>query len=135
MIPMNRSPFLDVPEDEWLGSNDLAFAIFDRYPVNPGHALVITRRPTPDWWSCTTDEQRAIMTLVGDVKSMLDEQFGPDGYNVGFNAGAVAGQTVPHVHVHVIPRYEGDVADPTGGIRNVIPELGNYLRVSTDEEQ
>jgi diadenosine tetraphosphate (Ap4A) HIT family hydrolase/HKD family nuclease len=123
------SPFLDIPEAEWVCANDLCFGIFDSYPVSPGHVLVITRRVVPTFFECTAAEQGAIMTLVGEVKALLDDRLDPkpDGYNVGFNAGAAAGQTVSHVHVHVIPRYAGDMGDPRGGVRHVIPEKGNYL--------
>jgi superfamily II DNA or RNA helicase/diadenosine tetraphosphate (Ap4A) HIT family hydrolase/HKD family nuclease len=126
------SPFLEVPEAEWVFANALAFAIYDRFPVSPGHVLVITRRVVPTFFECTPDEQAALMELVGEVKHLLDEQLDPkpDGYNVGFNSGAAAGQTVPHVHVHVIPRYAGDMGDPRGGVRHVIPEKGNYLAES-----
>jgi diadenosine tetraphosphate (Ap4A) HIT family hydrolase len=100
------SPFSAIPEAEWLCANALAFAIFDSFPVSPGHALVITRRVVPTYFDCTAAEQAAVMELVGEVKRLLDARLEPkpDGYNVGFNAGAAAGQTVPHVHVHVIPR-------------------------------
>jgi len=123
------SPFLRLPEAEWLCANELAFAIFDSFPVSPGHVLVITRRVVPTYFDCTAAEQAAVMELVGEVKRLLDERLErkPDGFNVGFNAGAAAGQTVPHVHVHVIPRYAGDMPDPRGGVRHVIPEKGNYL--------
>jgi diadenosine tetraphosphate (Ap4A) HIT family hydrolase len=123
------SPFSAIPEAEWLCANDLAFAIYDSFPVSPGHVLVITRRVVPTYFDCTAAEQAAVMELVGEVKRLLDLRFDPkpDGYNVGFNAGAAAGQTVPHVHVHVIPRYSGDMPDPRGGVRHVIPEKGNYL--------
>jgi diadenosine tetraphosphate (Ap4A) HIT family hydrolase len=123
------SPFSAIPEAEWVCANAFAFAIYDRFPVSPGHVLVITRRVVPTYFDCTAAEQAAVMELVGDVKKLLDEQLEPkpDGYNVGFNAGTAAGQTVPHVHVHVIPRYAGDMPDPRGGVRHVIPEKGNYL--------
>ena len=123
------SPFSAIPEAEWVCANELAFAIFDSYPVSPGHVLVITRRVVATYFECTAAEQAAVMELVGEVKALLDERLDPtpDGYNVGFNAGAAAGQTVPHVHVHVIPRYAGDMPDPRGGVRHVIPEKGNYL--------
>ncbi|MCX7412189.1 MAG: DEAD/DEAH box helicase family protein [Planctomycetia bacterium] len=123
------SPFVEVPEAEWVCANGLCFAIYDSYPVSPGHVLVITRRVVPTFFECTAAEQVALMELVGEVKALLDERLDPkpDGYNVGFNAGAAAGQTVPHVHVHVIPRYTGDMGDPRGGVRHVIPEKGNYL--------
>jgi superfamily II DNA or RNA helicase/diadenosine tetraphosphate (Ap4A) HIT family hydrolase/HKD family nuclease/SOS-response transcriptional repressor LexA len=123
------SPFLELPEAEWVCANDLCFALFDSYPVSPGHVLVITRRVVPTFFECTAAEQGALMALVGEVKALLDDRLDPkpDGYNVGFNAGAAAGQTVPHVHVHVIPRYTNDMADPRGGVRHVIPEKGNYL--------
>jgi len=123
------SPFSAIPEAEWVCANDLAFAIFESFPVSPGHVLVITRRVVPTYFDCTAAEQGAVMELVGEVKRLLDERLDPkpDGYNVGFNAGAAAGQTVPHVHVHVIPRYAGDMPDPRGGVRHVIPEKENYL--------
>ena len=120
--------FLEVPEAAWVCANELAFAFRDRFPVSPGHTLIVTRRVTPDWFSATEDEQRAVLSLVAEVKRQLDEQLAPDGYNVGFNAGSAAGQTVMHLHVHVIPRFRGDMDDPRGGVRHVVPSKGNYLR-------
>lgn len=113
------SPFLSVPESEWVASNPLAFAIRDRYPVSPGHTLVIPRRPVATWFEATPEEQRALFELVEVVKRELDDTLKPQGYNVGFNVGEAAGQTVFHLHVHVIPRFTGDVADPRGGVRHV----------------
>jgi superfamily II DNA or RNA helicase/diadenosine tetraphosphate (Ap4A) HIT family hydrolase/HKD family nuclease len=124
-----ESPFLAIPAGDWLCSNDLAFAIFDGFPVSPGHVLVTTRRIVETWFDATDAEQAALMALVKESKSLLDLQLSPkpDGYNVGFNSGGAAGQTVPHVHIHVIPRYLGDMPDPRGGVRHVIPDKGNYL--------
>ncbi|MBP6782166.1 MAG: DEAD/DEAH box helicase family protein [Verrucomicrobiales bacterium] len=124
-----ESPFHAVSADHWLCSNALAFAIFDGFPVSPGHVLVTTRRIVETWFEATDEEQSALMALVKDVKHLLDLNLDPkpDGYNVGFNSGAASGQTVPHVHIHVIPRYLGDMADPRGGVRHVIPDKGNYL--------
>jgi superfamily II DNA or RNA helicase/diadenosine tetraphosphate (Ap4A) HIT family hydrolase/HKD family nuclease len=124
-----ESPFLVVPACDWLCSNDLAFAIFDGFPVSPGHVLVTTRRIVETWFDATDEEQAALMALVKEAKRLLDIQLAPqpDGYNVGFNSGAASGQTVPHVHIHVIPRYRGDMPDPRGGVRHVIPGKGNYL--------
>ena len=129
MVPDVPSPFVEIPQTDWVCANPLAFAIYDRFPLSPGHVLVITRRVVPTFFECTADEQAALMELVGKAKRLLDERLTPkpDGYNVGFNAGAAAGQTVPHVHVHVIPRYAGDMGDPRGGVRHVIPEKGYYL--------
>jgi diadenosine tetraphosphate (Ap4A) HIT family hydrolase len=122
------SPFLERPASEWIASNDLAFAIRDAYPASPGHTLVVPRRLIPTWFDATTEERQAIFELVDEVKRQLDAtDHPPDGYNIGINCGTAAGQTVMHLHVHVIPRYRGDVADPTGGVRHVIPGKGNYL--------
>ena len=123
------SIFLLQPQSSWISSNSLAFAVYDGFPVSSGHVLVVTRRVIATWFEATPDEQVALMALVNEVKSILDDRLKPkpDGYNVGFNAGEAAGQTVPHLHIHVIPRYKGDVADPRGGIRHVIPGKGNYL--------
>lgn len=128
------SPFLQINSAEWIASNDEAFAIFDQFPVSPGHVLVVTKRAVATWFEASAAEQAALMELVNVVKSKLDEQLDPrpDGYNVGFNSGDAAGQTVPHVHVHVIPRYCGDMDDPRGGVRHVIPAKGNYLREAID---
>ena len=129
MHQASSSPFLEIPASEWFCADPLCFAIFDRFPVSPGHVLVITRRVVPTFFECSGEEQLALMKLVGEVKRLLDERLDPqpDGYNVGFNCGSAAGQTVPHVHVHVIPRYCCDMPDPRGGVRHVIPEKGNYL--------
>ncbi|MFY2562673.1 DEAD/DEAH box helicase family protein [Corallococcus terminator] len=123
------SPFLLIPESEWVASNTLAFAIRDGFPVSPGHTLVIPRRPVATWFDATLEEQRALFELVDEVKRGLDAKLKPDGYNLGINVGAAAGQTVFHLHVHVIPRFQDDVADARGGIRHVIPGKGNYLAV------
>lgn len=121
------SPFLELPESSHVAANALAFAVRDGFPVSEGHTLVISRRLVRTWFEATRDEQVAILDLVDVVKRALDVELRPDGYNVGFNAGEAAGQTVMHLHVHVIPRYRGDVHDPRGGVRHVIPGRGNYL--------
>ena len=111
-----------------VAENALGFAVRDRFPVSEGHTLVVPRREVATWFDATREEQLAILELVDVVKRQLDLHVPkPDGYNVGFNAGAAAGQTVMHLHVHVIPRYRGDVDDPRGGVRHVIPGKGNYL--------
>jgi superfamily II DNA or RNA helicase/diadenosine tetraphosphate (Ap4A) HIT family hydrolase len=120
--------FLEMAVSSWVASNDLAFAIRDGFPVTEGHTLVIPKRLVATWFDATQEEQRAILDLVELVKRQLDETLHPDGYNVGFNDGEAAGQTVMHLHVHVIPRYRGDMDDPRGGVRHVIPWKGNYKR-------
>jgi diadenosine tetraphosphate (Ap4A) HIT family hydrolase len=120
------SPFLDVPASDHLAENDLAFAIPDGFPVSPGHTLVVPKRLIATWFDATAEEKAALFELVDIVKRELEERFHPDGFNVGFNAGEAAGQTVPHLHVHVIPRYHGDVPDPRGGVRWVMPTKAAY---------
>lgn len=123
---MPDSPFLDRPESDWVASNALAFALRDAYPVSPGHTLIIPRRLVPTWFEATRDEQLALLELLDVVKAELDRTHQPAGYNIGVNAGPVAGQTVRHLHVHLIPRYPGDVPDPRGGVRGVIPHKQRY---------
>jgi diadenosine tetraphosphate (Ap4A) HIT family hydrolase len=120
------SVFLSRPASEWVASNELAFAIRDGFPVSPGHTLVVPKREVPTWFEASREEQHAILELIERVKTDLDRLLRPDGYNVGFNAGVAAGQTVMHLHVHVIPRYTGDLPDPRGGIRHVIPSKAAY---------
>ena len=129
------SPFLALPASAYVAQNALSFAVRDRYPVSPGHTLVVPFRAVATWFDASSEEQLALLALVDEVKRALDTGVElpdgvlrkPDGYNVGFNAGEAAGQTVMHLHVHVIPRFLGDVEDPRGGIRHVIPGKGNYL--------
>lgn len=120
------SPFLSLPATAWLASNDLAFAILDRYPVSEGHALLVPKRLVAGWWDATEAEQHALLALAGQVKQLLDERCAPDGWNLGVNVGRAAGQTIDHLHLHLIPRYDGDVADPRGGVRHAIPARGNW---------
>lgn len=109
-----------------------AVAFHDAYPVSPGHTLVVPVRHEPDFFALTEEERRALWSLVEEVRDRLEEVHAPDGYNVGVNAGWAAGQTVAHAHVHVIPRYEGDVEDPRGGIRHVMPEKVAYWEDGED---
>lgn len=120
------SPFMAVPGAERIAENDLAFAIYDANPVSPGHTLIIPFRPIVTWFEASGQEQAAALALVGRVKALLDSTWSPDGYNVGFNAGRSAGQTVFHAHLHVIPRFVGDVDDPTGGVRHAVVDKGYY---------
>ncbi|CAB4757414.1 unannotated protein [freshwater metagenome] len=126
------SVFSAIPPAEWIASNDVGFAILDRFPVTEGHSLIISHRVISTWWDATASEQAGLMALATRVKLILDGRFAPDGYNLGFNAGAAAGQTIDHLHIHLIPRRTGDVADPRGGVRYVIPERGNYLTEPTE---
>lgn len=111
-----------------VASNARALAIRDRFPVSAGHTLVVARRHVPSWFDASPEERAAILDLVDRVKLDLDRELAPAAYNIGINDGEAAGQTVMHLHVHVIPRFEGDVDDPAGGVRFVIPERGNYRR-------
>ncbi len=106
--------------------NDLVFAIEDEYPVSKGHVLVIPKRHVSDYFELTKDEKIAIDEATMWLKETLDKMYHPDGYNIGVNCGEAAGQTVMHVHVHLIPRYKGDVEDPRGGVRGVINDKQKY---------
>jgi diadenosine tetraphosphate (Ap4A) HIT family hydrolase len=100
--------------------------MYDKYPVNPGHALIIPKRHCDDFFSLSFKEQSACLLMLNVVKQKISERFNPDGFNVGINVGEKAGQTIHHVHIHLIPRYQGDVDNPTGGVRSVIPDRREY---------
>ena len=106
--------------------NELAYARMDAYPVSPGHMLIIPKRHTTDWFSLTKEEKRAVVNLLDAAKEYLEAVYHPDGYNIGINCGETAGQTIFHAHVHLIPRYHGDVDNPRGGVRGVIACKQNY---------
>ena len=121
-------PFCDPPQDRVFATEHLAFALWDGYPASPGHALIIPKRHIPTWFEATEAEQLALFALLGAVKPIIDERHKPDGYNIGINSGIAAGQTVFHLHIHLIPRFKGDVENPRGGVRHVIPAKGNYKK-------
>jgi len=123
-VEQKYCPFCDKANYEREG--DLAFTKTDSYPVSKGHTLVIPKRHISSYFECTDDERLELWSLVEQVKTLLDSVFEPDGFNIGINIGAAAGQTVPHMHIHVIPRYSGDMDDPRGGVRGVIPDKQKY---------
>jgi len=123
---LNNCPFCNISEKDVILKNDLCYAIFDRYPVNKGHILIIPYRHFDNYFDATKDEKIAILNLIDEAKNYLDKKFKPDGYNIGVNIGQYAGQTIMHVHIHLIPRYKGDIGNPRGGVRGVIPEKRIY---------
>lgn len=114
------------PQREILAKNELAIAVFDTYPVSPGHSLIVPLRHAATIWDLGADEYDACFSLVRDLKPILEARFKPDAFNVGVNCGEAAGQSVWHAHIHVIPRYKGDNPNPRGGVRNVIPQKAKY---------
>jgi len=110
--------------------DSLVIGLWDGFPVSPGHALLIPIRHVATWFDASIEERVALMRAIDVARAAIDSSFGADGYNIGINNGEAAGQTVPHLHVHVIPRKKGDVPDPRGGVRYVIPEKANYIRDS-----
>ena len=124
---MDNCPFCRVEsEREIIASSSLSLAFFDGFPVSPGHVLIIPRRHVASFFELTKEEQLDMLTLADEVKRIVDARFHPDGYNIGVNVGEAAGQSIFHVHLHLIPRYTGDVPNPRGGVRGVIPAKQNY---------
>lgn len=106
--------------------NNLAWVKYDKYPVSPGHLLIISKRHFANFFSATAEERRAFNQLLDAAKEYLDEKYHPDGYNIGINCGEYAGQSIMHLHIHLIPRYRGNIEVPKGGVRGVIPEKRLY---------
>lgn len=118
--------FCSLPPERIVDANDLAMVIRDGFPVSPGHTLIIPKRHAASFFEVTEAERTAMLALLDKARLVLDEEFGPAGYNIGINDGAAAGQTVPHLHMHLIPRFSGDLPDPRGGVRWVIPAKADY---------
>lgn len=119
-------PFCSLPASRIVEQNAHAVLILDAYPVSPGHSLVIPKRHVGSFFEVTEVERASLFALLNRAKKLVDHQHQPVGYNIGINNGAAAGQTVPHLHIHLIPRYDGDQPDPRGGVRWVIPEKADY---------
>lgn len=123
-------PFCDIAAEDnqarlWLWSSH-SFAIRDGYPLTEGHSLVIPNNHVGSFFELSSEIQTDLIALVSRVRDELIQEFGINDVNIGINDGPLAGQTVPHCHIHVIPRREGDVVDPRGGVRWIIPEKADY---------
>lgn len=114
--------------DLLIAENNLAAAFYDGFPVSPGHVLIVPKVHEGDFLALDWDTQKAIYELVPEVRKIIEEKNQPQGFNLGVNVGQTAGQTIAHAHFHVIPRYEGDVSEPKGGIRWIIPKKAKYWK-------
>jgi superfamily II DNA or RNA helicase/HKD family nuclease/diadenosine tetraphosphate (Ap4A) HIT family hydrolase len=129
-VTQRECPFCFPKPDTIVFEDALIRAIWDVFPVSPGHILVTTKRHVADWFASSPAEQQALTEAISRARNEVLKSRTPDAFNVGINIGAEAGQTIPHLHVHLIPRYRGDVVDPRGGVRYVIPQKANYLQES-----
>ena len=123
-MKIEKCPFCEFPEE--ILTNELAYARYDKYPVSDGHLLIIPFRHVSSYFDLTPEERMAVFDLIEEAKILFDKERKADGFNIGFNVGEAAGQTVWHVHAHLIPRYKGDMVDPKGGVRGVIPDKQKY---------
>lgn len=119
-------PFCTLPSERIAEENLHAVWIYDGFPVSPGHSLIIPKRHVGSFFDATSEERLAMLELLDKAKVAVTKERSPDAFNIGINDGAAAGQTVPHLHLHLIPRYNGDVADARGGVRWVIPDKADY---------
>ena len=127
-------PFCE-PDEERIAYRGSGFTcLWDGFPVSEGHILVVPHRHIASWFEATNEEQISLLQGVAIARQQIQDRYSPEGFNIGINIGEAAGQTVPHLHVHVIPRYKGDVIDPRGGVRYVIPDKANYLKQDRDVE-
>ena len=126
-LKADNCPFCNISHvREIICENASSLAFYDGYPVSPGHALIIPKRHVASYFDLTDDERKDMNDALRHVKSLIDERYHPDGYNIGVNVGEYAGQSVFHCHMHLIPRYKGDVPNPKGGVRGVIPGKQSY---------
>jgi diadenosine tetraphosphate (Ap4A) HIT family hydrolase len=127
----NLCPFCTLANDRIVMHNDLGLVVRDAFPVSVGHTLIIPKRHMTSLFDATAAEAASMFTLLQQAKAELQQTFRPTGFNIGINDGAAAGQTVPHLHVHLMPRYQGDSPDPRGGVRWVLPEKADYWSEQT----
>lgn len=118
--------FCTLPGERIQAENDHAVWILDGFPISPGHSLVIPKRHVASFFDVTEVERLALLSLLDKARAELNRQHAPNGFNIGINDGVAAGQTVLHLHIHLIPRYTGDRADPRGGVRWLMPEKADY---------
>ena len=121
-----NSTFLEMPKESWLYESDYFFIVRDKYPVSDGHMLIVSRELRQDFFELSAEEKNELPELITRAKSIIEKTYNPTGYNIGMNCGTSAGQTVFHFHCHVIPRYDGDMDDPRGGVRHSVEGKGYY---------
>ncbi len=121
-------PFCTLPAERIIQENEHCVLVLDAYPVSQGHSLIIPKKHVASWFDITTVERDSMMSLLDRAREKAISETSPDGFNIGINDGAAAGQTVPHLHMHLIPRYTHDQPDPRGGIRWVIPGKAKYWK-------
>ena len=125
---MKSCLFCSIDENRIILENETVVAIRDAFPVSFGHTLIIPKRHIASFFETSKEEREAIVEALEQCKLILDKEFNPDGYNIGINDGVMAGQTVMHLHIHLIPRYKGDSRDPRGGIRWIFPDKARYWK-------
>lgn len=118
--------FCNIDKDRIILENEDAFAVYDVFPVSKGHMLIIPKKHIKNYFEADEETKAKLWQLVDECKEMADKNFSPQGYNIGINCGEAAGQTVMHLHIHLIPRYSGDIENPRGGVRGVIPDKRIY---------
>jgi diadenosine tetraphosphate (Ap4A) HIT family hydrolase len=119
-------PFCTLPESRLVNASRHGLVVRDAYPVSPGHTLVIPRRHIGSFFDLIPEERTDLLALLDEARKGIDAEFAPQAYNIGINDGPAAGQTVPHLHIHLIPRYDGDRPDPRGGVRWLFPDKADY---------
>lgn len=122
----SECPFCSVAQGRIVAETALTLTLRDAFPVSPGHTLIVPRRHVASLLDATDEEAAEIWRALRIAAADLSETASPDGFNVGVNVGAAAGQTIMHLHLHLIPRYAGDQPDPRGGIRRIFPNLADY---------
>ncbi|MDD4531539.1 MAG: HIT family protein [Candidatus Pacebacteria bacterium] len=113
-------------DDKIIIDNQSFFSRYDDFPVTPGHCEIIAKNHIVSFFELTSKQLADFYELLQKTRLIIDDKFNPDSYNIGINEGEAAGRTIQHLHIHLIPRYKGDVENPRGGVRNVIPGKGNY---------
>jgi diadenosine tetraphosphate (Ap4A) HIT family hydrolase len=128
MRSSKNCPFCSLPKDRIIARNNHGVIVRDAFPVSVGHTLIIPIRHIGSFFELAADERAGLLDLLETSKAQLDRAHSPHAFNIGINDGPAAGQTVPHLHIHLIPRYIGDTTDPRGGVRWVIPAKAAYWR-------
>ena len=123
---MNKCPFCSIDKKRIILKNKKCYSVYDNYPVSKGHSLIILNQHISNFFDLTFEQKYSTINLLSKMEIFLKEKFKPAGFNIGININKPAGQTIDHVHIHLIPRYKNDVKDPTGGVRNIIPSRGKY---------